>query len=125
MLLIACVSSDFSKDKDECQEQLVTMSSCLNFVTREVKSPSPQCCTILYTKLNATKKCLCILVMDRNQPSLGLKLNATLALNHPSLCHAPNNSRDCLGLLHLDTKSPEAQVFIQAANTTQGKRIYY
>lgn len=103
MLLIACVSSDFSKDKDECQEQLVTMSSCLNFVTREVKSPSPQCCTILYTKLNATKKCLCILVMDRNQPSLGLKLNATLALNHPSLCHAPNNSRDCLGMYLLSS----------------------
>ncbi|KMS98801.1 hypothetical protein BVRB_3g068760 [Beta vulgaris subsp. vulgaris] len=116
---LATVSSDFSKDKAECQEQLITLSSCLNYVAGEAKAPSPQCCTVLHKKLNVSKKCLCILVKDRNEPSLGLKLNATRALMLPSICHTPSSSLVCIGLLHLDPKSPEARVFVELANSTR------
>ncbi|KAL2923966.1 Protein YLS3 [Bienertia sinuspersici] len=117
------VSSDFSKDKTECQEQLITLSSCISYVTGEAKAPSPQCCTILHKKFNVTQKCLCILVKDRNEPSLGLKLNATRALRLPPMCNTVNNPMDCLGFLHLNPKSPEAQIFIQSANSTQADDI--
>ncbi|XP_021721609.1 protein YLS3-like [Chenopodium quinoa] len=121
--MLAFVSSDFSKDKDECQQQLISLSSCLNYVTGEAKAPSSQCCTVLYKKLNQTKKCLCILVKDRNEPSLGLKLNGTLALRLPSMCHTVSSSLDCLGLLKLNPKSPEARIFIESANITGADAI--
>jgi len=96
--MVAFVSSNFTKDRQECQNQLITLSSCLNYVAGEAVRPSPQCCAILDQRINQTKRCLCILVRDRNEPSLGLKLNATRAVRLPTVCHANNNPLECLGM---------------------------
>ncbi|KAF5197328.1 Yls3 [Thalictrum thalictroides] len=60
-----------------------------------------------------SKKCLCLLVKNRNDPTLGLKINATLALNLPSVCKSDVTIADCPALLHLPPNSPDAKVFQQ------------
>lgn len=88
---------DFAKDKAECQNQLVSLTSCLGFISGEGKEPSNTCCLKLIQNFNESRRCLCILIRDRNQPNLGFKVNATLALTLPFLCHIPANETQCLG----------------------------
>ncbi|KAL2954948.1 hypothetical protein AAZX31_18G000900 [Glycine max] len=60
--------------------------------------------------LEKSKKCICILIKDRDDPNLGIKINATLAIQLPTACHAPANNIT-LYLLHLVPNSPDAKVF--------------
>lgn len=90
-------NSDIEKDKEECANQLVGLATCLPYVGGDAKAPTPDCCTGLGVVLKTSKKCLCILVKDRDDPSLGVKINATLALGLPTLCHAPTNISECPG----------------------------
>ncbi|KAL5719458.1 hypothetical protein ACHQM5_012231 [Ranunculus cassubicifolius] len=120
LMMVNFVSSDLSKDRDECATQLVGLATCLPYVSGSAKAPTLDCCTGLKQVLGKSKKCLCVLVKDRNDPELGLKINATLALSLPSTCNAPSNASDCPTLLHLAPHSPEAQVFEQFANSTKG-----
>ncbi|XP_021282898.1 protein YLS3 isoform X2 [Herrania umbratica] len=117
LILLSCVSSDLAEDKKECSNQLVAVSTCIPFIGGKTKVPDPTCCTNLRKILNQTKKCLCLLVADRNDPDLGFKVNATLALILPSICHAPSNASECPELLHLPPNSTDAQVFKQFAAT--------
>lgn len=74
------VSTDFNQDKEECDDQLADFSACLPFVGGKAKSPTPTCCSNIRNEGSNTRKCL--LVKDRNEPSLGFKMmNATLALS--------------------------------------------
>ncbi|XVE96167.1 hypothetical protein REPUB_Repub02eG0198300 [Reevesia pubescens] len=119
LLMLGCVSSDLTKDKKECSNQLVALSTCIPFVGGKTKVPDSACCTNLKKQINQTKKCLCFLVADRNDPDLGFKVNATLALSLPSFCHAPSNASECPELLHLAPNSTDAQVFEQFAATSE------
>ncbi|CAB4267973.1 unnamed protein product [Prunus armeniaca] len=125
LLLIISISlgmaaADSAKDRDECTQQLVGMATCLPYVQGQAKSPTPDCCSGLKQVLNSNKKCLCVIIKDRNDPELGLQINVTLALGLPSVCQVPANVSKCPELLHLDPKSPEAQVFYQLErNSTQ------
>nr|GLL25059.1 protein YLS3-like [Ipomoea trifida] len=85
------VNSDTSKDKEECTESLVGLATCLPYVGGNAPSPTPDCCNGLKQVLKSSKKCLCLLIKDRNDPQLGLSINLTLALGLPSACHAPSN----------------------------------
>ncbi|KAF7147891.1 hypothetical protein RHSIM_Rhsim03G0004300 [Rhododendron simsii] len=111
LLIGAHVSSDIVEDKRECQDQLVGLAPCLNYASGDIKTPSPTCCTELRQKYNSTERCLCLLVKDRNDPGLGFKINGTLALTLPYICHAHPNISHCPGLLHLAPGSPDAQIF--------------
>ncbi|OMO54582.1 hypothetical protein CCACVL1_27734 [Corchorus capsularis] len=116
-MMLSCVSCDLTKDKKECSNQLATLSKCIPFVGGETKIPDSTCCNNLRKQINQTKKCLCFLVADRNDPDLGFKVNATLALALPSICHAPSNASECPGLLHLPPNSTDAKVFEDFAAT--------
>ncbi|XP_022744539.1 protein YLS3-like [Durio zibethinus] len=118
LILQSCVSSDLAKDRKECSNQLVALSTCIPFVGGKTKIPDTTCCSNLRKQINQTKKCLCLLVADRNDPDLGFKVNATLALSLPSFCHAPSNASECPELLHLPPNSTDAQVFEQFAATS-------
>ncbi|PWA51962.1 bifunctional inhibitor/lipid-transfer protein/seed storage 2S albumin superfamily protein [Artemisia annua] len=108
------------KDKEECTEQLVGLATCLPYVGGNAKSPTPDCCTGLKQVLNTNKKCLCVVIKDRNDPDLGLTINVTLALGLPDVCHTPANVTKCPELLKLDPNSPEAQVFYQFGHSSSG-----
>ncbi|CAM8927244.1 unnamed protein product [Rhodiola kirilowii] len=108
--------ADASKDRQECAPQLVGLATCLPYVGNKAKAPTPDCCSGLKQVLDKDKKCLCVIVRDRNDPNVGLDINVTLALGLPDVCHAPANVSKCPELLQMDPKSSEAQVFYQQSN---------
>ncbi|KAF5736388.1 protein YLS3-like [Tripterygium wilfordii] len=131
LLVLVLVSSihvdismaDSSKDREECADQLVGLATCLPYVGGEAKSPTPDCCSGLKQVLKSNKKCLCVVIRDRNVPELGLNINATLALGLPTACHTSANVSKCPELLHLPPNSPEAQVFYQLSNGSNHTNI--
>ncbi|XAR60450.1 hypothetical protein NMG60_11033844 [Bertholletia excelsa] len=120
ILLVGSVMSDIEKDREKCGNQLVGLATCLPYVGGNAKAPTLDCCDGLKEVLKNSKECLCILVKDRNDPSLGLKINATLALGLPTACHAPANISQCPELLHLPLNSPDAKVFEDFVNSAKG-----
>uniref|UniRef100_A0A2P2QUN7 Bifunctional inhibitor/plant lipid transfer protein/seed storage helical domain-containing protein n=1 Tax=Rhizophora mucronata TaxID=61149 RepID=A0A2P2QUN7_RHIMU len=119
VLMLACLaSSDLAQDRAECANQLASLATCLPYVGGQAKAPTLDCCSGLKQVLDKSKKCLCILIKDRDDPNLGLKINATLAATLPSSCHAPANVTECINLLHLSPSSPDAKVFAGFANLT-------
>lgn len=90
-------AADTDKDKEECQEPLVGLATCLSYVGGNAKTPTPDCCNGLKQILKTNKKCLCVVIKDRNDPDLGLNINVTLALGLPSVCNAPANVSACPG----------------------------
>lgn len=93
-MFLSPVSSDIKSDKEKCANQLVGLATCLPYVSGDAKTPTVDCCSGLKLVMKNSKECLCILVKDRNDPSLGLKINATLALSLPDKCHVPANVGD-------------------------------
>ncbi|CAK9310317.1 unnamed protein product [Citrullus colocynthis] len=110
---VSFVVGDDEKDKEECTQQLAGMATCLPYVSGDAKAPTPDCCSGLKEVLKNNKKCLCVIVKDRNDPDLGLQINVTLALGLPDTCHATANVSNCPALLNLPPNSAEAQVFYQ------------
>ncbi|KAK3030116.1 hypothetical protein RJ639_038865 [Escallonia herrerae] len=138
LILVGFASSDLSKDREQCADQLVGLATCLPYVGGDAKAPTLDCCAGIKQVLQKSRICLCILVKDRNDPGLGLKINATLALGLPGACHAPANISECPGhviglhdyspndyynpaLLHLAPHSPGAKVFEDFVNSTKVK----
>ncbi|XP_034220441.1 protein YLS3-like isoform X2 [Prunus dulcis] len=97
MLLVDFGSSNIDQDRAECAEQLVGLAPCLPYVGGDAKAPTLDCCTGIKEVEQKSKKCLCVLIKDRNDPNLGLKINATLALQLPTSCHVPVNISKCVG----------------------------
>lgn len=97
IMLAILANSDLSKDREECADKLVTLASCLPYVGGDANTPTIDCCTSLKLVLDKTKKCICILIKDRNDPKLGFTLNATLAVHLPTACHIPSNISQCVG----------------------------
>ncbi|XP_059430004.1 non-specific lipid transfer protein GPI-anchored 6 [Corylus avellana] len=120
LLLAGFGSSNLDQDRAECADQLVGLATCLPYVGGDAKAPTLDCCTGLKQVLQKSMKCLCILIKDRDDPSLGLKINATLALSLPTACHTPTNTTECISLLHLAPNSTDAKVFEGFSNSTKG-----
>ena len=97
MMLLMSASADFAKDRQECADQLVGLATCLPYVQGEGKAPTLDCCTGLKQVLQKSKKCLCVLIKDRDDPNLGFKINTTLALSLPTACNTPANMSECPG----------------------------
>lgn len=78
---------------------ILTLATCLPYVEvgGTANSPTPDCCTALKQVLSTNKKCVCVMIKDRNDPDLGLNINLTLALSLPQACNAPANISQCPG----------------------------
>ncbi|KAL6966278.1 hypothetical protein U1Q18_032059, partial [Sarracenia purpurea var. burkii] len=95
--LIGFALSDLEADRKQCTNQLIGLATCLLFVGGDAKVPTKECCKEVQKVVKGSSSvCLCILVRDRNDPSLGLKINPTLALRLPTICHAPANASECI-----------------------------
>ncbi|XP_010554897.1 PREDICTED: protein YLS3 [Tarenaya hassleriana] len=121
LMMSAGVRSDLTQDIKGCEDAMSDLSSCLPFVTREAKAPDPTCCSSLKKEIDKgqTKRCLCTLVKDRDDPSLGFKVDANLAMSLPSICHVPANVSQCPELLHLPLDSADARIFKQFSGSSQ------
>lgn len=98
-MAMSAVRGDFAADRAECADKLMALSTCLTFVqdgaSGGAAAPTPDCCSGLKAVLAASRKCLCVLIKDRDDPNLDLKINVTKALSLPQLCNAPANISDC------------------------------
>ncbi|KAI4351742.1 hypothetical protein L6164_006066 [Bauhinia variegata] len=121
-MLMSYTKGDSAEEKQKCAEQLTGIATCLPYVGGDAKAPTPDCCSGLKQAIQNNKKCVCVIIKDRNDPDLGLKINITLALRLPSVCKVPANFTECPTLLHLDPKSAEAKAFNQLGdqNSTYG-----
>lgn len=82
-------------DEKECAEELTNLASCLPFVSGSAKKPTAECCEDT-KKVKASKpKCLCVLIKESTDPSMGLPVNTTLALQMPSACNIDGKVSDC------------------------------
>ena len=89
MEMVSYTMADAAKDREECAHQLVGLATYLPYVGGQAMVPTPDCCTSLKQVLKDNKKCLCVIIRDRNDPELGLQINVTLALDHPSVLPCP------------------------------------
>ncbi|GAA0171174.1 hypothetical protein LIER_25270 [Lithospermum erythrorhizon] len=118
LVFIDLVASDITQDKEKCTNQLIGLGTCLPYVSGDAKTPAPDCCTGMNEVMAKSKDCVCILIKDRNDPSLGLKINVSLALALPLKCHSPDpNLSECPAILHLPPNSPDAKVFEEFARS--------
>ncbi|CAM0871452.1 unnamed protein product [Alopecurus aequalis] len=107
-----CVGGDMNSDRSECADQLVGLAPCLQYVQGQARAPAPDCCGGLRQVLDKSPKCLCVLVKDKDDPNLGIKINASLALALPSACGATKaNVSHCPELLHIPPNSKDAAIF--------------
>uniref|UniRef100_A0A0D9VPY0 Bifunctional inhibitor/plant lipid transfer protein/seed storage helical domain-containing protein n=1 Tax=Leersia perrieri TaxID=77586 RepID=A0A0D9VPY0_9ORYZ len=121
MAMVATTRGDMSADRTECAEQLVGLAPCLQYVQGEAKAPAPDCCGGLRQVLGKSPKCLCVLVKDKDDPNLGIKINATLALALPSACGATHaNVSHCPQLLHIPPNSKDAAIFSPSGGGDKG-----
>ncbi|TYJ31912.1 hypothetical protein E1A91_A05G000900v1 [Gossypium mustelinum] len=111
LVMLGLAKADINQDKTECSNELVGLAPCLPYVGGDAKTPTIDCCSGLKQVLDKSRKCLCVLLKDRDDPSLGLNINATLAATLPTTCRAPVNMTDCISLLHLTPDSQEAKLF--------------
>ncbi|KAG0455074.1 hypothetical protein HPP92_024366 [Vanilla planifolia] len=108
---MSTVHSDFANDQKECTDQLMILMPCLGFVQGEARVPTQDCCACGKTVVSKSFKCLCILIKDRNEPQLGLKLNISRVVTMPAACNIPANISECPKLLQLPQESPLAKDF--------------
>ncbi|KAL1225781.1 Non-specific lipid transfer protein GPI-anchored 22 [Cardamine amara subsp. amara] len=120
-VMLLGVRSQLNQDIKGCQDAMSDLYSCLPFVSNTAKAPDSTCCNKLKEKLDKgqTKKCLCTLVKDRDDPGLGFKVDANRAMSLPSTCHVPANISQCPDLLHLPPDSPLSQIFKQFTEASQ------
>ncbi|XP_023515387.1 protein YLS3-like [Cucurbita pepo subsp. pepo] len=119
LLLAPFAASNIDQDRTECSDQLIGLAPCLPYVSGDAKTPTIDCCSGLKQVVQKSKKCLCVLIKDKDDPNLGLKINGSLALGLPNACHAPSNITECISLLHLAPNSTEAKIFKESNSTSE------
>ncbi|KAL0385368.1 UNVERIFIED_CONTAM: hypothetical protein Sradi_2931100 [Sesamum radiatum] len=104
-------AANLEEDEKECAEQLTNLAACIPFVSGTAKQPTKECCEDTKKVKTAQPKCLCVLIKESSDPSMGLPINTTLALQMPAACNIDAKVSDCPSLLNLPTDSPDAKIF--------------
>lgn len=82
-------------DEKTCADQLTSLGACIPYVSGSAPKPTPQCCEDTKKVKNSQPKCLCVLIKESTDPSLGLPINTTLALKMPTACNIDAKVSDC------------------------------
>ncbi|KAL1808472.1 hypothetical protein DCAR_0727933 [Daucus carota subsp. sativus] len=72
--------------QSDCDNMVISMSPCLNYITTKTASPMPGCCTQLGSIVKLRPECLCQ-VLSVGGASLGLTVNQTQAQALPDTCN--------------------------------------
>ncbi|XBH73613.1 non-specific lipid transfer protein GPI-anchored 14 [Aegilops tauschii subsp. strangulata] len=121
--VVGPAGADFAADKAECADKLMGLATCLTYVqlTATARAPTPDCCSGFRQVLGTSKRCMCILVKDRDEPALGIKVNITRSMNLPSVCNIAATFSDCPKILNMAPDSKETEIFKQYAREHEGK----
>ncbi|KAL3505946.1 hypothetical protein ACH5RR_031328 [Cinchona calisaya] len=71
--------------QSDCTSTILTMASCLNYVTGASETPPASCCSALANVVQTNPRCLCAVINGGAQ--LGVSINSTLALSLPAVCN--------------------------------------
>ncbi|KAH6816419.1 hypothetical protein C2S51_021239 [Perilla frutescens var. frutescens] len=71
--------------QSNCMSVIVSMASCLNYVSGSAATPPASCCSALANIVKTQPQCLCTIV-NGGGSSVGVNINQTLALGLPSAC---------------------------------------
>lgn len=97
IFIMASASSE--ADEKECAAELASLASCIPYVSGEAKKPVPQCCEDTKKVKQSKPKCLCVLIKESSDPSIGLPINTTLAIQMPSVCNIDAKVSDCPSII--------------------------
>ncbi|KAK6945013.1 Bifunctional inhibitor/plant lipid transfer protein/seed storage helical domain [Dillenia turbinata] len=113
--LAMVASGTMEQDEQDCADQLTNLAACIPFVSGTAKKPTQECCDDTQKVKSSKPKCLCVLIKESSDPSMGLPINTTLALQMPAACNIDAKVSDCPSILNLPPGSPDAKIFAQAA----------
>lgn len=74
MLIINHAMGDSAEEKQKCAAQLTGIATCLPYLGGNAKTPTTDCCGGLVQAIKDNKKCICLIIKDRDDPDLGLSL---------------------------------------------------
>ena len=106
LVLVSYAMGDSAQDKQRCAESLTGVATCLPYLGGDTKAPTADCCSGLTQAMKTNKKCVCLILKDRDDPDLGLKINMTIAVGLPSLCKTPDNLSQCSGMFNFKLSLP-------------------
>ena len=98
MTLLTYNGANAQSSINSCTSVLISMSSCLNYISGNSSSPASSCCSSLANVVNSQPQCLCAVLNSGAASSLGVSINQTRALELPKACNVqtPSASR-CSG----------------------------
>ncbi|CAN4098169.1 unnamed protein product [Withania somnifera] len=91
-VVMAIVSVQVSGQSDKCQQVLVGLAPCLDYIQGNATKPSSECCTQLTPVAKNEPQCLCQVVNGGGASSLGITVNQTQALALPKACNVQTPS---------------------------------
>ncbi|KAL2530558.1 Bifunctional inhibitor/lipid-transfer protein/seed storage 2S albumin superfamily protein [Forsythia ovata] len=86
VIILIIFSADAAMAQSGCTNVLISMASCLSFVTGSSQTPSSSCCAALANVVKTQPRCLCTIVNGGGGGSLGVNINQTQALALPGAC---------------------------------------
>lgn len=75
-----------SSAQSGCTTELISMASCLGYISGNSSTPSSSCCSALASVVKNNPKCLCS-VLNGGGSSFGYTINTTKALEMPGACN--------------------------------------
>ncbi|KAF6175250.1 hypothetical protein GIB67_030468 [Kingdonia uniflora] len=106
-------------DEKDCADELTKLAECIPYVSGTAKKPTQACCDDMKKVKSEKPKCLCVLIKESTDPSMGLPINTSLAMQMPTVCNIDDAKvSDCPSLLKLAPDSPDAKIFKDADSGT-------
>ncbi|PON94936.1 Lipid transfer protein/Par allergen [Trema orientale] len=88
VLVTTILSHEAIAQSGGCTRVLISLSSCLNYVTGSSSTPSSSCCSKLADVVQSQPQCLCSVINGGGGvSSLGVTVNQTLAVSLPGACN--------------------------------------
>lgn len=84
----------------QCGPRLLPLAACAPFVQGTARSPGQPCCDSILQLYNQQPSCLCLL-LNSTSALTSFPINATLALQLPSLCNLRVDASNCSGMFVL------------------------
>ncbi|CAL1414479.1 unnamed protein product [Linum trigynum] len=117
LAITAATAATLQDAETECAQHLTDLAACIPYVSGTAKKPTPECCQDAKKLKETEPKCLCVLIKESTDPSMGLPINTTLALEMPSACNIDAKVSNCPTLLNISPDSPDAKIFKQAGDS--------
>ncbi|GAY40661.1 hypothetical protein CUMW_053680 [Citrus unshiu] len=85
----AFCGGDVAAQSSDCNNVLISMSPCLDYITGNSSRPSSSCCSELSNAVKSQPQCLCEVIKGggSSASSLGINVNQTQAMALPSACN--------------------------------------